>query len=152
MDFLILENEYWGEETLIQQIAALHCLWPARYKRRFHWQFAHSFEGFFFAKILLKPRFRKQHNKDLEQNHLTPSLIAYRSTSQPLDFIGDFNGNYLLILWPCHFSIFSSQERWYSLMFLKNCSISFFSLRFSTSKYICINFQWSFSIFNSYIS
>ena len=106
----------------------------------------------FFAKTLLKPRFRKQHNQDLEQNHLAPSLMAYRSTSQPLDFIGDFNDNYLLILWPRHFSIFSSQERWYSLMFLKNCNISFFSLGFSTSKYICIDFQWSFSIVNSFIS
>ena len=53
-----------------------------------------------FAKML-KPRFCKQHNKDLKQNPLAPSLMAYRSTSQPLEFIADCNGS--------HFSIFSSQ-------------------------------------------
>ena len=63
----------------------------------------------FFAEMLLKPRFHKQHNRDLEQNPLAPTSMAYRSTSQPLEFIADFNGKYLLILWSCHFSIFSSQ-------------------------------------------
>ena len=45
-----------------------------------------------FAKMLLKPIFHKQRNKDLEQNPLAPTLMAYRSTSQPLDFIAEFNG------------------------------------------------------------
>ena len=63
----------------------------------------------FFAKMLFKPRFRKQHNKDLEQNPLAHTLMTYRSTSQPLDFITDFNGKCLLILWSCNFSIFSFQ-------------------------------------------
>ena len=45
-----------------------------------------------FAKMLFKPIFHKQRNKDLEQNPLAPTLMAYRSTSQPLDFIADFNG------------------------------------------------------------
>ena len=31
-------------------------------------------------------------NKDLEQNPLAPTLMAYRSTSQPLEFVADFNG------------------------------------------------------------
>ena len=57
---------------------------------------------FFFAKMLLKPRFCKQHHKDLEQNPLAQTSMAYRSTSQPLDFIVNFNGKYLLILWSCH--------------------------------------------------
>ena len=52
------------------------------------------FKGF-FAKML-KPRFRKQHSKDLEQNPLALTSMAYRSTSQPLEFIADFNnGKYL---------------------------------------------------------
>ena len=63
----------------------------------------------FFAMMLLKPRFRKQNNKDLEQNALGPTSMAYSSTSQPLEFIVDFHGKYLLILWLCHFSIFSSK-------------------------------------------
>ena len=63
----------------------------------------------FLAKMLLKPRFRKQHNKGLEQDPLAPTSMVYRSTSQPLYFIADFNGKYLLILWSCYFSIFSSQ-------------------------------------------
>ena len=55
----------------------------------------HTVFKVFLAKMLLKPRFHKQHNKDLEQNPLAPTLMAYRSTSQPLDFIADFNGKYL---------------------------------------------------------
>ena len=31
----------------------------------------------FFARVLLKPRFRKQHNKDLEQHLLAPTSMAY---------------------------------------------------------------------------
>ena len=63
----------------------------------------------FLTKMLLKPWFHKQHNKDLEQNHLASTSMAYRPTSQPLDFIAHFNGKYLLTLWSCDFSIFSSQ-------------------------------------------
>ena len=47
----------------------------------------------FFAKMLLRLRLRKQHIRDLEQNPLAPTSMAYRSTPQPLDFIADFNGN-----------------------------------------------------------
>ena len=52
----------------------------------------------FYAKISLKYRFWKQHNKDLEQNPLTSTWMAYRPTSQPLEFIVDFNGKYILML------------------------------------------------------
>ena len=76
--------------------------------RGFYWQLLTVFQVF-FGKMLLKPRFCKQHNKDLEQNPLAPTSTAYTSTSQTLKFIADFNGKYLLILWSCHFSIFSSQ-------------------------------------------
>ena len=48
----------------------------------------------FFAKMLLKARFCKQHNKNLEQNLQAPTYMACRSTSQPLDFIADFSGKY----------------------------------------------------------
>ena len=59
--------------------------------------------------MFLKPRFHKQFNTDLEQNSLAPTSLTYRSISQALDFISDFNGQYLLILWSCNFSIFSLQ-------------------------------------------
>ena len=72
--------------------------------------FPHSFQSF-FTRVLLTPRFCKQHNKDLEQYPLAPTLMAYISTSQPLEFITDINGKYLLILCSYHFSIFSSQEQ-----------------------------------------
>ena len=52
----------------------------------------------FYAKILLKYRFCKQHNKDLKQNPLASTWMAYRSTSQPLEFIANFNGKYILML------------------------------------------------------
>ena len=60
---------------------------------------------------MLKPRFCKQHKKNLEQYPLAPFLMAYISTSQPLEFIADINGKHLLILCSYHFSIFSSQEQ-----------------------------------------
>ena len=66
------------------------------------------FQGF-SAKMFLKPRFSKKHDRDLEQNPPAPTSMVYRSTSEPLDFIADFNGKYSLVLWSCHFSIFSSQ-------------------------------------------
>ena len=48
--------------------------------------------------MFLKPRFHKQFNTDLEQNSLAPTSLMYRSISQALDFISDFNGQYVLIL------------------------------------------------------
>ena len=51
----------------------------------------------FYAKMLMKTMFCKQHNKDLEDNPLAPTSMAYRSTSQSLKLIADFNGKYLLI-------------------------------------------------------
>ena len=44
---------------------------------------------FFFCRNL---GYANNTNKDLEQNPLAPTLMAYRSTSQPLEFIADFNG------------------------------------------------------------
>ena len=42
---------------------------------------------------------------------IAPTSMAYRSTSKPLDFIPDFNGKYLLMLWSYYFSIFYSQRQ-----------------------------------------
>ena len=51
----------------------------------------------FYAKMLIKPVFCKQHNKELEDNPLAPTSMPYRSTFQSLKLIADVNGKYFLI-------------------------------------------------------
>ena len=63
----------------------------------------------FLISLLLKPSLLKQHKTDLEQYPVAPTSTVKSSTHQPLDSIIVFKGKYLLILVPCHDSIFSSQ-------------------------------------------
>ena len=77
------------KENLIQQIAKLHFLLPARYKKRIPFIIRSQFSIFFTT--ILKPRIHKQQSKDLKQNPLAPTSMAYRSTLRHLKFITDFN-------------------------------------------------------------
>ena len=75
-------------------------------------QNGHSIEDFlnflivFLIRVLLKPSFLKQHKTDLEQYPLAPTIIAKRSTYQPLDSIIVFRAKYLLISTVPRFHIF----------------------------------------------
>ena len=88
----------------------------------------------FYAKISLKYRFCKQHNKDLEQNPLTSTWMAYRPTSQPLEFIVDFNGKYILMLWSCHFFKLTSQGQ------VKYHLFGWIRINGDVRSYFCVNY------------
>ena len=60
----------------------------------------------FLIRVLLKPSFLKQHKTDLEQYPLAPTIIAKRSTYQPLDSMIVFRAKYLLISTVPRFHIF----------------------------------------------
>ena len=63
----------------------------------------------FLTRILLKPSSLRQHKTDVEQDPVPPTSTAKSSTDYPLDSIVVFKAKYLLILVPCHGSMFSSQ-------------------------------------------
>ena len=80
---------------------------PAIYKKNIPKKICSSFLIVLLIRVLLKPRFLKQHKTELEQYSLLPTSTATSCTCQPLNSMIISKVKYLLNLVPCQDSIFS---------------------------------------------